>query len=116
MKIDRMEMYVSEMRHRYFYVGTIDPLNGNGVMFYGASKSSIVFQNKREPNLRGRLGWESFASLQAETKRVPGEKVRQSAVQNGWNLPSSGSDQSVDREKKTYHSKNKSISTAKTYR
>ena len=73
MKIDRMEMYVSEMRHRYFYVGTIDPLNGNGVMFYGASKSSIVFQNKREPNLRGRLGWESFASLQAETKRVPGE-------------------------------------------
>ena len=75
MKIDRMEMYVSEMRHRYFYVGTIDPLNGNGVMFYGASKSSIVFQNKREPNLRGRLGWESFASLQAETKRVPGEKL-----------------------------------------
>ena len=74
MKIDRMEMYVSEMRHRYFYVGTIDPLNGNGVMFYGASKSSIVFQNKREPNLRGRLGWESFATLQAETKRVPGEK------------------------------------------
>ena len=44
-------------------------------MFYGASKSSIVFQNKREPNLRGRLGWESFASLKAETKRVPGEKL-----------------------------------------
>jgi len=73
MKIDRMEMYVSEMRHRYFYMGTIHPLNGNGVMFHGASKSSIVFQNKREPNLRGRLGWESFATLQAETKRVPGE-------------------------------------------
>ena len=49
---DRMEMYVSEIRHRYFYVGTIHLLNGNGVMFYGASKSSIVFQNKRYmPNL-----------------------------------------------------------------
>ena len=71
MKIDRMEMYVSEIRHRYFYVGTIDPLNGNGVMFYGASKSSIVFQNKREPNFGGRLGWESFASLQAGDEKSP---------------------------------------------
>ena len=67
-------------------MGTIDPLNGNGVMFHGASKSSIVFQNKREPNLRGRLGWESFASLQAETKRVPGENYNCGCVLWGRDL------------------------------
>ena len=76
MKIDRMEMYVSEMRHRYFYMGTIHPLNGNGVMFHGASKSSIVFQNKREPNLRGRLGWESFAVASSRDEKSPrGERI-----------------------------------------
>ena len=102
---------VSEMRHRYFYAGTIHPLNGNRVMFYGASKSSIVFsrlrgngvmfhgayksvfQNKWGPNLRGRLGWESFATLQAETKRVPGGKhaiaiLRSSIVKNTHSLGS----------------------------